>query len=79
MNAQFAPEAHPMITGTEEDLHTVEAVLARLRPRCPRCGRIDVTPLTWCDMVLWFQCARCYKLWHEDIARAESARLAAAT
>lgn len=61
-----------MVRGTAEDLRTVEAVLARLRPCCPRCGRVDLRPLTWYDMVIWFQCAECYKLWHQHLKRAET-------
>jgi hypothetical protein len=68
-----------MVTGTEKDLHTVETVLARLQPRCPRCRGKDVTPLTWCDMVMWFQCPQCYKLWHEDLNRVEAMRPAPMT
>jgi hypothetical protein len=70
MNSQLAPVKHSMVTGTVKDLRTVKAVLARLRPCCPRCERVDVIPLTWCETVIWFQCARCYKLWHEDVDKA---------
>lgn len=35
-----------MVTGTEKDPQTVEAVLAQLQPRCPRCRTQDVTPRT---------------------------------
>lgn len=57
----------PLMTGTHEDLRTVQAALAWLRPHCPRCGRADFTPLTWYEAVIWFQCARCYKLWREIV------------
>ena len=67
MTLRLAPVLPPMVTGTEEDLRTAQAVLASLRPHCPRCARADVTPLTWYEAVIWFQCARCYKLWREDV------------
>lgn len=57
-----------MANGTNEDLHTAMAVLAWLRPRCPRCGRLGVTPMTWYDAVIWFECGKCYKLWREDVS-----------
>lgn len=67
MTLRLAPVLPPMVTGTEEDLRTAQAVLASLRPHCPRCARADVTPLTWYEAVIWFQCARCYKLWREIV------------
>jgi len=61
----MTPFTRPPMTGTHEDLRSVQAALAWLHPHCPRCGRADITPLTWYDVVIWFQCARCYKLWRE--------------
>ena len=58
-----------MVTGTEQDLRTVETVLAQLQPCCPRCGRAGGWPITWGEMVIWFECGDCYKLWHEDVER----------
>ena len=65
MRSLSAPVFRLLMTGTHEDLRTVETALAWLRPRCPRCGRADCTPLTWYETVIWFQCAQCYKLWRE--------------
>ena len=65
MSSLSAPVFRLLMTGTHEDLRTVETALAWLRPRCPRCGRADCTPLTWYETVIWFQCAQCYKLWRE--------------
>lgn len=70
MTMQLAPVQSPMLTGTENDIRTVEAVLARLRPRCPRCMQAEFMPLTWGEHVIWFQCARCYKLWRQDVDTA---------
>lgn len=58
-----------MVTGTEQDLRTVGDFLAQLHPRCPRCGRAGGWPITWGEMVIWFECGDCYKLWHVDVNR----------
>ena len=67
---ELAPVHSPTMTGTEDDIQTVEAVFARLRPRCPRCMQAEFMPLTWSDHIIWFQCARCYKLWRQDVDTA---------
>lgn len=65
MNSPVAHIPHVTVNGSEGDIRTAKAVLAWLRPRCPRCARLDVTPMTWYEDVIWFQCRSCYKLWQE--------------
>jgi hypothetical protein len=63
----------PTMTGSYDDLQMASDLRNRLRPQCPRCAGLDFFPLTWCDGVIWFLCAGCYKLWQVDIAHADRA------
>ncbi len=67
MQAESTGTGHPLVTGSVGDVETVQAVLARLQPQCPRCRHVEIWPLTWADAVIWFLCSRCFKLWHVDV------------